>query len=247
VLSAGILFFAPEDPLLPWALGSFAFSGGFLVLVGAAMADTVRALRATQARERAATAELQTLVGELGHRGRNAIAVFSALVTQSLRSAGSLEEGERIIAARFDALARAQDEVVKAGGGATLVSSLVPRTLEPFDLARFEIDLRSEGAIAAEAATALALILHELATNAVKYGALSTNGHVQISCLDTATSAVIRWQELGGPPVLAPSATGFGERLLKVGLHSHGGRAERRFEETGVVCELELPHAAAAV
>lgn len=241
--AAGLLFFEPETPHLIWGLASFVLSGGLLVVVGSAMAETVRSLRAAQARQTAVSAELQTLVGELAHRGRNAIAVFSALAIQSLRSAETLEEGETILTARLDALARAQDEVVRAGGGAPSISALVPKTLEPFGLERFTIDLDSAGAISPEAATALALMLHELATNAVKYGALSGRGHVEICSVDAGDRVRIRWQEVDGPPVVAPRAAGFGARLLSVGLEPHGGRAERRFEPTGVVCDLELPHA----
>lgn len=244
VIGAGLLFFRPDDPLLTWALGSFALSGGLLALVGAAAADSVRSFREAQAREAAASAELQVLVGELAHRGRNVIAVFSAMVTYSLRSAATLEEGERILAARLDALARAQDEVVRAGGGPAPIAPLITRTLEPFDLSRFNIELHCAGAIAAEAATALALVLHELATNAVKYGALSAQGRVDIECREAAGHAVIRWREVGGPPVEAPRPDGFGGRLLRVGLQPHNGRASRRFERAGVVCELELPHVA---
>lgn len=238
---AGLLFLPPDDPLLAWALGSLALSGGFLVVVGAAMADTVRSLRAAKARESASAAALQTVVGELAHRGRNVLTVFSSLATQTLRSAASLEEGERTLTARLDALARAQDEVVRSGGGPAPIATLITRTLEPFDLRRFQIDMRCGGVVAPEAATALALVLHELATNAVKYGALSTLGRVEIECGDTEGRAVIHWREVGGPPVIEPDARGFGSRLMKLGLQQHGGRADRRFELAGVRCELELP------
>ena len=101
---ASQLFFRPHDPLLPWALGSCV-----IILAGALLAEAVRVSRDREQRLQATEAQLRTLVGELAHRGRNAITVLMAVVSQSIRRAGSLQEAEQIINARLDALARAQD------------------------------------------------------------------------------------------------------------------------------------------
>jgi len=238
---AGRLFFRSDDPLLPWALGSFVISGGFIILAGSLLAEAVRLSRDREKRLEATEAELRTLVGELAHRGRNAITVLMAVVSQSVRRASSLEEAEQIINARLDALGRAQDEVLKAEGRATSLSALLSRTLEPFDLARFQLECEGSAVVNPDAAAAVCLVIHELATNAVKYGALSTGGRVHVQCREDDGKSQVEWRETGGPKVEPPKAHGFGHRLLSMALSPHGGRATRRFEPDGVVCELEIP------
>jgi two-component sensor histidine kinase len=164
-----------------------------------------------------------------------------AIVSQSIRKAASLQEAEQIINARLDALARAQDEVMKAEGGATSLPALLSRTLEPFDLARFEIQCEGAALVHPDAAAAVCLVIHELATNAVKYGALSRDGRVHVRCHEREGLSRIVWREAGGPTVETPQALGFGDRLLRAALTPHGGRATRRFEADGVVCEIEVP------
>jgi len=238
---AGRLFFRPDDPLRLWALGSFVIAGGFVILAGSLLAEAVRVSRDREQRLEATEAQLRTLVGELAHRGRNAITVLTAVVSQSIRRAGSLKEAEQIINARLEALGRAQDEVIKAEGGATSLPALLSRTLEPFDLARFELDFDGAPAVDPDAAAAVCLVIHELATNAVKYGALSTTGRVHILCRGEHGKSRVEWRETGGPNVEPPDANGFGHRLLRVALAPHGGRATRRFEPEGVVCQIEIP------
>jgi two-component sensor histidine kinase len=239
-VAAGRLFFAPDDAVRLWALGSFAISGGFIVAAGALLAEAVRVSRDREARLEATEAQLRTMVSELAHRGRNAIAVLMAIVSQSIRRAGSLEEAEQIINARLDALGRAQDEVLKAEGKPVALSTLLSRTLEPFDLARFHITCDLTPVVEPEAAAAVSLIVHELATNAVKYGALSGAGRVDLQCHGGQTSRIV-WREVGGPKVTPPTRHGFGRRLLDVALTQHGGRTSRRFEPDGVICEIEVP------
>lgn len=238
---AGRLFFRPGDPLVPWALGSFVLSGGFIILAGSLLAEAVRVSRDREQRLEATEAQLRTLIGELAHRGRNAITVLMAVVSQSMRRAASLEEAEQIINARLDALGRAQDEVLKADGGATSLPALLSRTLEPFDLARFDIHCEGSAVVAPDAAAAVCLVLHELATNAVKYGALSSGGRIHVRCGEADGKSRVEWRETGGPKVEPPEAHGFGHRLLRMALSPHGGSATRRFEPQGVVCEIEIP------
>lgn len=239
--AAGRLFFRTDDPLRPWALASFLVSGGVIILVGALLAEAVRLSRDREERLEAAEAQLRVLVGELAHRGRNAITVLMAIVSQSIRRAGSLEEAEHIINARLDALARAQDEVLKAGGGATSLAALLSRTLEPFDLAHFDIDCEGAVHVNPDAAAAVCLVIHELATNAVKYGALSGDGRVHVHCGVRDGLSRVDWREAGGPSVTQPETLGFGDRLLRMALAPHGGSATRRFEAAGVVCEIAVP------
>jgi two-component sensor histidine kinase len=241
LIAAGRLFFRPTDPILPWALGSFAVSAGLVVVAGALLAEAVRVSRDREQRLEAAEAELRVLVGELAHRGRNAITVLMAIVSHSMRRAGSLQDAEQIINARLDALGRAQEEVLKAEGGATSLPALLSRTLQPFDLARFDIECQGAAHVPPDAAAAVCLVLHELATNAVKYGALSSGGRVQVRCGEGDGKARVEWRETGGPNVAPPAALGFGDRLLRMALTPHGGSAVRRFEPDGVICDIEIP------
>ncbi|WP_068878238.1 MULTISPECIES: sensor histidine kinase [unclassified Phenylobacterium] len=242
-LFAGRLFFHPDDPLRMWALGSFVIAGGFVIAAGALLAEAVRVSRDREQRLEATEAQLRTLVGELGHRGRNAISVLMAIVTQSIRRAGSLEEAEQIINARLEALGRAQGEVLKAEGGAASLPALLSRTLEPFDLTRFELECDGAAVVHPDAAAGVCLVIHELATNAVKYGALSAQGRVRVCCRAHGGKSHLEWREIGGPKVEPPQAHGFGHRLLRGALSPHGGSATRRFEPDGVVCEIEIPTA----
>lgn len=203
---AGQLFMRPDEPLRLWALGAFVVSGGVITLAGALLAEAVRIARDRERQLLAREAELRILVGELAHRGQNAITVLMAIVSQSLRNAGSLRDAEQTINARLDALRRAQGEVLKAHGGPTPLRALLLRTLEPFDLTRFEIRHAGCPKVKPEAATALCLVVHELATNAVKYGALSGPGRVYIESKDAAGAMYVRWTERGGPRVTPPDS-----------------------------------------
>ena len=102
--------------------------------------------------------------------------------------------------------------------------------------------------IAARAATPLALVFHELATNSAKYGALSSeDGTVDLSVTDQGSEVLLRWVERGGPPPAAEHKAGFGSRLVETSLTGQlGGSWERRFEPEGLVCDLIVSKAAIA-
>lgn len=121
------------------------------------------------------------------------------------------------------------------------LSALLSRTLEPFDLGRFDIDCEGAAQVPPDAAAAVCLVVHELATNAVKHGALSGDGRVHVHCHDRGGESRLEWREAGGPKVLQPKALGFGDRLLRMALAPHGGSATRHFEPGGVVCEIAVP------
>jgi two-component sensor histidine kinase len=225
-----------------WAFGAFWLSGGLVVAVAAALADSVRELQARQARLADTQAQLQTLVGELAHRNRNALFVIMSIVSQSARGANSAGEAERIINARLQALLLAQDVVVQSNSGVAHLRPLLDKALEPFGLERFEIATAPDVELESDLAVGLGLLFHELATNALKHGSLSAPaGRVRIAWTLDGELALFTWREVGGPAVAAPAKVGFGSRLLDVALVPQGGRAERRFEADGVVCELRIP------
>jgi two-component sensor histidine kinase len=243
---AALILFLPLGGLAAeWGTLSFGVAGLLAVVVAAGLADSVRELRRNRAQLTDAQTQLRTLVGELAHRNRNALFVIISIVKQSARSASSAAEAERIINARLEALVRAQEVIVGAEGGGASLRPLIERTLEPFGLERFNIEPSPEAQLAADTAMALGLLFHELSTNAIKHGALSAPaGRVHVGWTLHSGAARLTWRERGGPVVAEPQRKGFGTRLLEGALASQGGKAERRFEPEGLVCELHIPAAA---
>jgi PAS domain S-box-containing protein len=187
--------------------------------------------------------QLQALVGELAHRSRNALFVIMSIVKQSAQSATSAADAERIINARLEAMLRAQDIVLNSKEGASL-RDLLESCLAPFALDRFLIAASPEAFVESEIATGLGLLIHELATNATKHGALSAaDGCVIVQwTLEDGDLVRLTWREQGGPVVnAAPTRRGFGTRLFEVALVPQGGGVERLFAPEGVVCNLRIP------
>ncbi len=235
------ILFLPGGAPPAWAIGSFWISGGLIIVVGAALSDSVRELRRSRTRLDETQARLQTLVGELAHRNRNALAVMMSIVSQSARNATSINEAERIINERLAARARAQDVVLASHGASASLCALLTATIAPFDAGRFTIPSLPDAEIAPELAGPLGLLLHEMATNAVKHGALSTpDGRVLVDWTFADGAVALNWREIGGPAVARPARKGFGTRLLGAALKPHGGKVERRFHPEGVSCELHI-------
>lgn len=181
---------------------------------------------------------------ELAHRAKNGFAVVLAIVAQSARNAGSAAELERLLTERLTAMSRSQDLITEADGRPPLLAELLNRSLAPFDLSRFDIDAACTGVrLSSEAALALALLLHEFATNATKYGALSVpGGRVELARIAAKPGmARLRWRELGGPRVAPSNNQGFGARLIQLALRAQGGCVEAEFAPEGVTLEFEFP------
>jgi two-component sensor histidine kinase len=245
--AAALMLLIPPGASAGWVVGVFWIAGSLVIAVSAALSDSVRDLRQNRARLTDAQARLQTVVGELAHRNRNALFVIMAIVSQSARGVQSAAEAERIINARLEALLRAQDVVLSGDGGVARLRPLLEKALEPFELTRFAIAAGPDVALETDVAIGLGLLFHELATNALKYGALSVpEGGVRIDWRLEDGHARFTWREAGGPPVAAPARDGFGSRLVATALVPQVGRAERRFEADGLVCELLIPAPAAA-
>jgi two-component sensor histidine kinase len=190
----------------------------------------------------------QVLVREMQHRLKNTLAMVQAIVFQSFRSFGTKEQIEKTIAARLTALADAQDLLTVEGRRPARLRAIVERLVEIYDVnaSRFCID-GPDVILDPKLGFALVLILHEMATNAVKYGALSNDiGHVELSwqlpgalC---ATGVLLKWAEVGGPAVSPPQRRGFGIRLIEDLLAPNVGIAtEFAFERTGVVLTINAP------
>jgi two-component sensor histidine kinase len=193
----------------------FLASSGFVIWV-------VTLLRAALSREMAARESERLLKLELHHRVKNTLAVVQSLADQTFRRAADMDAARRDFAARLAALADAHDLLVDTGWREVTMDALAARALLPFRPAGDGARLSLEGEatpIAPEAAVALTLCLHELATNAAKYGALSgPEGQVRLTWRVVEAAGRRRleltWRETGGPPPAPGEHQGFGVRLL---------------------------------
>jgi len=188
-------------------------------------------------------------IREISHRSKNALAVMMAMVQQAARSSSTVEELSERVVARLGAMAKSQDLAASTDGAAVTLPKLAEQVLDVFDLSRFDIDPQLEAVVLpAEVVIALALLLHELATNAVKYGALSApEGRVSLSLEPLPDGRVgVEWREYGGPRVSAPGRQGFGTRLLATALQTRGGAVRADFAPEGFTAHLEVPEADAS-
>lgn len=199
--------------------------------------------------ERRAAQETERLLAlEMAHRVKNTLALVRAIASQTLRTAPSLAEGHATFERRLLALARASDLLVHRGWSGADVGGLVT------EMAGLHGDrVAGEGPalqLNARAGVALAMALHELATNATKYGALSTEtGRVtldwQVMEAESGPRLHLRWREEGGPTVVAPTRKGFGSRLIEGALASAcRGTVRLEYLLGGVLLTLDAPLAA---
>jgi two-component sensor histidine kinase len=180
------------------------------------------------------------LVNELNHRVKNSLTTVQSFVSQTLRGAVDVPAARDAIDRRISSLARAHDLLTARNWSGADLRDIVARAVEPFASSRFRI----EGPpleVSPQQALALSMALHELATNAAKYGALSRpGGRVEIAWRADEGGFGLRWVERGGPPVEPPSRRGFGSRLLEQGLTRElGGQTRLHYAPDGLVCEIE--------
>lgn len=206
------------------------------------------ALSLTDITERkTADARQRLLANELNHRVKNSLATVQAIAAQSLRGPQVSAEARERFMARLVALARANDMLVAETWTGASLGSVAAQMANPHgDDERFTI-AGPEVRLAPQTATALALGLHELATNAAKFGALSTaEGRVSLTwSLDgegAARRLRLTWRETGGPPVGTPGHPGFGSRLIERGLASElKANVQLIYAPSGVVFNLIAP------
>ena len=184
------------------------------------------------------------LAGEMKHRIKNSLATVQALATQTLHTA-SAEEKQAFIA-RPHSIADAHDLLTAESWDRVPLRSVVARALEAFQEEQREriVTEGSDGIwLNANRALLLAMALHELATNAVKYGALS-NGHGCVTIhweFDAKPNKVtLFWREKGGPSISPPEHEGFGSRLIQGAMEGALGRAHLDFKPQGLDCTLEV-------
>ena len=196
-------------------------------------------------------AQSRMLINELNHRVKNTLATVQSIVWQALRTASDPEVIRESIESRLFALSRSHDLLTRENWESAGLLDLVNAALEPFGVAngraeRFVITGENIR-LPPKAALALGIAFHELATNAVKYGAFSNEaGSILIAWTIEPTPEgdrlILRWQEKDGPPVTPPSRKGFGSRVIERGLaHELEGTVHLDYRADGVVCTIDIP------
>lgn len=188
--------------------------------------------------------QARLLGDELQHRVKNTLAMVQAIVHQGLRRAETPAEAQAAIDPRLAALGRAHALLTSSGWQRSDLRALIEATLRPHDDGRAGRFVLSGPSVQLSAQTSLSLglLLHELSTNAVKYGALaSDSGRVAIEWTrDGRTQLELVWRETGGPAVVAPTRRGFGSRLIERGLATGlAGGAKLVFAPDGLVCTVD--------
>lgn len=182
----------------------------------------------------------KTLVREVQHRSNNLLAVIQAIARRSLAGGGSLPEAREAFEARLQALARANRQLIKADWGGAKLSEIIGLELAPFaERTRMR---GNDLTLAPQQAQNFCLALHELATNAAKYGALSNaSGKLDLSwsVANNGLGKLLQfsWRETGGPPVVTPTRRGFGTSLIKATFPD----VRLEFAADGLSCEIDVP------
>ncbi len=195
---------------------------------------------------KASEARLRLLLSELSHRVKNTLAVVQSMARQSFRGNVSRKQGLEAFSNRLRALAEAHNALASGEWRRADLRELAERQLRAYVKAGGETVVMEGPAVSIppDIANPLALVLHELATNALKYGALSLPAGVLRLEWDFAQGAAGRvlqltWRESGGPAVMPPSKEGFGSWLIQFGLPE--AEVSLTYAEDGVVCTIALP------
>ncbi|WP_296596040.1 sensor histidine kinase, partial [Phenylobacterium sp.] len=190
-------------------------------------------------------AQLRLMINELNHRVKNTLATVQSMAAQALRGGGDPSAAYERFESRLMGLAEVHDVLTRENWHGADLREVVERALRPFTSA-VPGQLSAEGPavwLQPRAALTMALVLHELATNAVKYGALSCEtGAVSLGWTFDAVDERLRltWVESGGPPVSPPTRRGFGSRLIERALKSElQGQAAMTYDPAGLVCIMD--------
>jgi two-component sensor histidine kinase len=234
---AGFWLFVPPD----WKshvfdqdqlVSAVLFAGSSAVIIWAAKSyrDLLRRLREGEEQR-------QLLTHELAHRIRNTLSIVQSLISQTLRDQPAAFSK---LSARIAALAATNDLLIKSEWRGACLKEILAGEFAPYDPAQFRLD-GEDFACASELATVLALIFHELTTNAAKYGALSTpRGIVTLAWRKHDGHMDFSWVESGGPQPATSRRQGFGTTLLRKGLRQFDGSVAMEFVRDGLHCRFSL-------
>ena len=191
------------------------------------------------------------LMDELNHRVKNTLATVQSIIWHALRIPSDRNTIREAIEPRLFAMARSHDLLTRENWKSVGLLDVVRDTLDPFEVAigkKDRINIAGTNTrFPPKSAMALAIAFNELATNAVKFGALSNEAgsvHIdnRLEHMPNGDQLVITWREKDGPPVVAPDYNGFGSRVLGHGLaHELGGKVDLNYLPTGLVCTMNFP------
>jgi PAS domain S-box-containing protein len=233
------------DGTICWALahGEAVFEGEGDQEHAVRYAGTIQDITAQKAAER----HQQILIAELNHRVKNMLAVVQAIAHQTFKGVECGEAADTF-AGRLSALAAAHTILTRQSWEAADLDEIAAAVLEPHvhrDNRQIRLSGGSKVKLPPQTALNLAMALHELATNAAKYGALSKRGgHVDLSWTVTHSEPVlhVHWRESGGPEVSQPEREGFGTRMIRRVLASElGGKVTLDFNAQGLECSIDAP------
>lgn len=235
------------DAAEAWSLGVYAFMAAIVVAALQLSRWSLVSLR----RERLVAEQLEMVSHELSHRIQNIFAITTSLARLSARDHPAASDYADALLARLEALGRAHNFIRPHSPASTpdcdaTLSSLLATLFAPYQDERPDrvAILGDDAAIGAQSATPLALLFHELATNSVKYGALSApGGRIRVVCKQTDDMLQVTWAEAGGPAVTGPpERTGFGTRLATTSVEKQlRGSLAYDWSPQGLVVRLTLP------
>ena len=190
----------------------------------------------------------KTLIDELNHRVKNTLATVQSLVRQTARNVAEPKLFQERLEGRLIALSHAHDQLTRRNWERADLQEILTATLSPYGQDRVSIE-GEPVPLTPRAALTLAMVFHELVTNAGKYGALSQpSGRLDVvwraEQRDDIRVVLITWRESGGPPVAPPEHRGFGTQMVERSVPAElGGTAVLQFDRAGVVCDLAFPMA----
>jgi len=220
------------------------FLRGYANLLGAA----IERLRVVD-QLRTAVKDRDLLIDELNHRVKNTLTTVQSIASQTLRNAPDLDHASSAIESRLIALSQVHNVLTDRSWADVGLHDIVAQAVAPYR-SRGEDRIHVQGPpiqIPPRMALALAMALQELATNAVKYGALSNGtGHIRVhwklNGASTPDRLQLMWEETGGPPVHKPVRRGFGTRLIERSLaHDLDGEVRIEFAPSGILCSVDAP------
>lgn len=197
---------------------------------------------------KAAEKQQSLLMHELDHRVKNTLALVASISARTASTTDTVQAFQKAFSGRLQALAATHTLLLGNSWSSLELRSIVMSELAPYTEPSAE-QLTIEGldvAVTSRAAIAFGLIVHELTTNAVKYGALSQEGgHVTVRAVgrdnEKKGAFVLEWRESGGPRVMPPERKGFGHTVIARSLQYSGGGAEFDFDPAGVICRIAIP------
>ena len=214
-------------------LMTFWFAAAFIVFVTGVVHQVLRQLELEKQRN-------GVLAREMQHRLANLMTMVSAISRQTLRHAQTLDDGRKTLDGRLVAMARAK-EPLEDGHGPTDLQSLMSRVLDPFRSHSLSVS-GLPAILDSDVGIGVALVLHELATNAVKYGAWSnSNGIVGIRWQVVQNQCLLTWAERYGPAVTPPEKRGSGSTLMQAAFPPERGKVTLTYATEGMRAEIVMP------